>query len=592
MKYSFNWIGNQIKLIWSVLRKIEDIEGGGIKTLQEGKNIIIDNSDPKNPKISSEGGDYITVKGIATQSNAPTPYDAITYPNGLFETYVVRNPLTMPNSWGSAVTQVELDANNVYFDVRNGVITKSLSYKNNEIADGYITPEKTDFFAPKNANLADTSKIKEFFTVNELTGSPDANASCDLFEKITIKPNTSYYFNRVVKLAWFDSAEAFISGEIIDAFDVLKVSPIGAKYISYSIYHLDDSLLAESLTIVDYVPFELAIESKYLPKFKTSDIEDGSITTDKVAFYKGSYSNLNQFVFDAGNWTATGNSNFGQGIGTLNLITTAVGNYASGIRAMNKLTSGNGNVAVGVDTLRDAKEVIDCTFIGWEAGMKQVTGVGDTGVGRRVLSFALKSGNNTGFGDSNLFRVQPNSTTLVGFGNTSAGYVAMEYGMKNTDTVGIGKAVGRFVNSYDSVLIGGEAYFGQIISDTDKEGDTVDVTTIGKRNVIIGHRALYLAESVDDVIAIGQASFINLKANRNIGIGTSVGNGIVNGTQNLLFGYGVQSTGDYSNCIVAGYNQNATANNQIIIGNSTHDSFEICGVKFTKAQLIALKALI
>lgn len=69
------------------------------------------------------------IKGRATQSNAPTPYDAVTYPDGLFETYVVREPLTMPNSWGSAVTQAELNLNTVYFDVENGVITKVLIAK-------------------------------------------------------------------------------------------------------------------------------------------------------------------------------------------------------------------------------------------------------------------------------------------------------------------------------------------------------------------------------------------------------------------------------------------------------------------------------
>lgn len=69
------------------------------------------------------------VKGIATQSNAPTPYTPEAYPNGLFETYIVRTPLTMPNSWGSAVTQLELDNNFVYFDVKNGVVSKVLSAK-------------------------------------------------------------------------------------------------------------------------------------------------------------------------------------------------------------------------------------------------------------------------------------------------------------------------------------------------------------------------------------------------------------------------------------------------------------------------------
>lgn len=70
------------------------------------------------------------IKGTATQSNAPTPYTPEDYPNGLFETYVVRTPLTMPNSWGFAVTQAELDANYVFFDVENGVVAKNLSFKN------------------------------------------------------------------------------------------------------------------------------------------------------------------------------------------------------------------------------------------------------------------------------------------------------------------------------------------------------------------------------------------------------------------------------------------------------------------------------
>lgn len=69
------------------------------------------------------------IKGNATQANAPTPYTAEDFPNGLFETYVVRTPLTMPNSWGSAVTQAELDANFVYFDVDNGVVSKFYTLK-------------------------------------------------------------------------------------------------------------------------------------------------------------------------------------------------------------------------------------------------------------------------------------------------------------------------------------------------------------------------------------------------------------------------------------------------------------------------------
>ena len=73
------------------------------------------------------------IKGNATQSNAPTVYTPEAYPNGLFETYVVRTPLTLPNSWGSIVTQEELDANYVFFDVKNGVVSKEVSLKPAEV---------------------------------------------------------------------------------------------------------------------------------------------------------------------------------------------------------------------------------------------------------------------------------------------------------------------------------------------------------------------------------------------------------------------------------------------------------------------------
>lgn len=70
------------------------------------------------------------IKDTATQSNSPTPYTPETYPNGLFESYKVVAPIISPNSWGNiAVTQAELDANFVFFDVKNGVATKVLSLK-------------------------------------------------------------------------------------------------------------------------------------------------------------------------------------------------------------------------------------------------------------------------------------------------------------------------------------------------------------------------------------------------------------------------------------------------------------------------------
>lgn len=64
------------------------------------------------------------IKTIATINNGPTVY----IPGGpdIFETYIVRDPLVLPNNWGYEVTEAELLLNDVYFDVINGNINKVL----------------------------------------------------------------------------------------------------------------------------------------------------------------------------------------------------------------------------------------------------------------------------------------------------------------------------------------------------------------------------------------------------------------------------------------------------------------------------------
>lgn len=81
--------------------------------------------------LRGERGDNANpITGTATQSNAPTPYDAVTYPDGLYESYKVVEPITSPNNWGNlTVTQTELDENTVFFNVENGVVTKFISAK-------------------------------------------------------------------------------------------------------------------------------------------------------------------------------------------------------------------------------------------------------------------------------------------------------------------------------------------------------------------------------------------------------------------------------------------------------------------------------
>lgn len=156
------------------------------------------------------------IKGNATQANAPTPYTAEDFPNGLFETYVVRTPLTMPNNWGSAVTQSELDANNVYFDVKNGVITKSLSFRNNEILDGSVTPQKTTFaeeilvFGKNRFNKLTVTPNKY---VNPSTGELLDNASYSASDFIYIGDlqGQDIHLSYILHLAFYDKDKVFIS---------------------------------------------------------------------------------------------------------------------------------------------------------------------------------------------------------------------------------------------------------------------------------------------------------------------------------------------------------------------------------------------
>ena len=180
------------------------------------------------------------IKGVATQSNAPTVYTPETYPNGLFESYVVREPLTMPNAWGYVVTQAELDANYVYFDVRDGVITKSLSYKNNEILEGSVTPDKTSFMSSIllfGKNRFDKSTLINGFYVNAVTGGLSANASyfaSDWIRTADIRSQEITLTN-LIHIAFYTKDKIFISGRE-GGGDTIQV-PANAYFCRVSLYN-------------------------------------------------------------------------------------------------------------------------------------------------------------------------------------------------------------------------------------------------------------------------------------------------------------------------------------------------------------------
>lgn len=230
------------------------------------------------------------IKDTATQANAPTAYTPEAYPNGLFETYIVRTPLTMPNNWGSAVTQEELDANYVYFDVKDGVISKEVSFKNNEIADGQVSTEKTDFAIslriPTGNNLLDPSQIVLNKRAHPVTGLPFDSNDFDAIFYIRIKPDQPYSFKGLYDVAWFDEDKVFISHQTANTN---ITSPANAYFVSvsYGKGEYNETMLKEGTFYpIEREPytFKDIIQIKNLDLPKEFTLEDESVTVQKTDF--------------------------------------------------------------------------------------------------------------------------------------------------------------------------------------------------------------------------------------------------------------------------------------------------------------------
>ena len=236
------------------------------------------------------------IKGIATQANAPTTYDAVTYPDGLFETYVVRTPLTMPNSWGSAVTQAELDSNYVYFDVKNGVISKVLSAK--PLQDISNLAKKSDVLL-KNDTLRRTGNIfnKDTVTsgkfVNYTNGNLDNNAIYSASEFIAIKPNTVYSINTNPYTAFYDENKVYISGYNITLIPNIFTTPINARFMrtSPNTSSINTVMILEGGVMSGvFKPYDtkgIILDDLIPDAFRKKDVK---ITSEDVNFIKKVYS--------------------------------------------------------------------------------------------------------------------------------------------------------------------------------------------------------------------------------------------------------------------------------------------------------------
>lgn len=130
------------------------------------------------------------IKGVATQTNAPTPYTAGTYPDGLIETYRVVEPLNNTSTWYTLadatnkakfpITQAMLNANDVLLTSTNGVVSVFLNAKP-------LPTYNTGTLSPTSTDKAETGK-----SVSDYIGDNVDQIITDKFDEVLPATQTGY----------------------------------------------------------------------------------------------------------------------------------------------------------------------------------------------------------------------------------------------------------------------------------------------------------------------------------------------------------------------------------------------------------------
>lgn len=245
------------------------------------------------------------IKGNATQINSPTSYNPTDFPNGLYESYKVIEPIATGSAWGIEVTQSELDANFVYFDVKNGVVSKFVSLKisgkdqyqsyldtttdsppmteaeyavyKGEILDSSVTTDKTTFAksikvfsTPNRFNKA--TKTSGHY-INEVYGNESVNPSYNATDFIQVNDLQGNFISatQLNHGAFYDKNKIFLEGFSIVESKILV--PLNAFFLRTSMYvgSEDSFQVEEGISLSNYEDFTpptngTMIEGLVLPK--------------------------------------------------------------------------------------------------------------------------------------------------------------------------------------------------------------------------------------------------------------------------------------------------------------------------------------
>lgn len=254
----------------------------------------------------------------------------------------------------------------------------------------------------------------------------------------------------------------------------------------------------------------------------------------------------NWFEGAAGNFTVTGNSNFGTGANALLNVSSGTGNVAVGVNALQNLTTASNNVAFGAYALFHCNASANFA-LGTLAMQNTTSGATNVAIGTQALQQCALGGGNIAIG-------YQNSLVLVNGGtNVAIGSFALGTSVSDNNNVAIGNnALGNLNGNDNNVAIGNNA--GSNISTGGyntcigfQSGSNI---SSGSANIVMGY-ANHGSTTGGFNFLIGSQQYAPGAGTRNVMIGPSCGQSLLaGGSYNTWLGGFTGSGAIFSNTIV------------------------------------------
>jgi hypothetical protein len=260
------------------------------------------------------------------------------------------------------------------------------------------------------------------------------------------------------------------------------------------------------------------------------------------------------FGFQALSKNTYGYNNTATGYQSLASNTGGYYNVAAGTYALYSNIDGSSNIASGYAALFNNTSGVNNIASGYGALYSNTTGFSNIALGAAALYSATTSGHQIAIGDSALLSFK--DAGEPGSGNIAIGSHAMAANTSGADNVAIGlQALSSDTSGSFNVAIG----WGSMNS------------SYGSSNTATGWQSLSLNFNGGGNTATGvDALYGNTSGNNNTADGYLALDQNVTGSGNTAIGYHTNvNAGNYSNTTVIGSNAIGTANNQVMIGNSS-----------------------